>query len=125
MLTAYIEDVEHGLCLDMGADDYVAYPLRPFVFLSCIRHRYLHSFPTRRSSDLLRVSSQRADRCHRAEQRSAGYPAARVHVGDRKSTRLNSSHVEISYAVFCLIKKKDTVAGRLRALKQSNPTYLF
>src|SRR5438874_568492 len=27
-------------------------------------------------------------------------------VGDRKSTRLNSSHVEISYAVFCLKKKK-------------------
>src|SRR5204863_3842657 len=28
--------------------------------------------------------------------------------GDRKSTRLNSSHVEISYAVFCLKKKKNT-----------------
>src|SRR5690349_22618373 len=28
---------------------------------------------------------------------------------DRKSTRLNSSHVEISYAVFCLKKKKDPV----------------
>src|SRR5690349_23797158 len=27
---------------------------------------------------------------------------------DRKSTRLNSSHVEISYAVFCLKKKKHT-----------------
>src|SRR3989442_7756228 len=27
-------------------------------------------------------------------------------VGDRKSTRLNSSHVRISYAVFCLKKKK-------------------
>src|SRR5690606_40130205 len=27
-------------------------------------------------------------------------------VGDRKSTRLNSSHVKISYAVFCLKKKK-------------------
>src|SRR5438874_4960193 len=27
---------------------------------------------------------------------------------DRKSTRLNSSHVEISYAVFCLKKKKKT-----------------
>src|SRR5438874_4270300 len=27
-------------------------------------------------------------------------------LGDRKSTRLNSSHVEISYAVFCLKKKK-------------------
>src|SRR5690606_22088431 len=29
-----------------------------------------------------------------------------VRVGDRKSTRLNSSHVKISYAVFCLKKKK-------------------
>src|SRR2546427_2907437 len=28
------------------------------------------------------------------------------HVGDRKSTRLNSSHSQISYAVFCLKKKK-------------------
>ena len=28
--------------------------------------------------------------------------------GDRKSTRLNSSHVVISYAVFCLKKKKKT-----------------
>src|SRR5204862_4745173 len=28
-------------------------------------------------------------------------------LGDRKSTRLNSSHVEISYAVFCLKKKKN------------------
>src|SRR5690349_22911780 len=30
----------------------------------------------------------------------------RVQGEDRKSTRLNSSHVEISYAVFCLKKKK-------------------
>src|SRR5690242_21277262 len=29
-----------------------------------------------------------------------------VGVGDRKSTRLNSSHMSISYAVFCLKKKK-------------------
>src|SRR2546427_7932508 len=29
------------------------------------------------------------------------------HDGDRKSTRLNSSHSQISYAVFCLKKKKD------------------
>src|SRR3989442_9408507 len=37
---------------------------------------------------------------------------------DRKSTRLNSSHVRISYAVFCLKKKKGTIpqlgAGRTR-----------
>src|SRR6267378_2574517 len=37
---------------------------------------------------------------------------ARHHAGahlDRKSTRLNSSHVEISYAVFCLKKKKKNI----------------
>src|SRR5438067_5211406 len=33
------------------------------------------------------------------------YAALRATVGDRKSTRLNSSHVSISYAVFCLKKK--------------------
>src|SRR5699024_12730624 len=31
-----------------------------------------------------------------------------IRIQDRKSTRLNSSHVSISYAVFCLKKKKDT-----------------
>src|SRR3712207_8722630 len=30
--------------------------------------------------------------------------------GDRKSTRLNSSHANISYAVFCLKKKKNTIS---------------
>src|SRR3712207_8731723 len=49
------------------------------------------------------------------------HPAAIVHVDgrgivpplfpllDRKSTRLNSSHANISYAVFCLKKKKNTI----------------
>src|SRR3989442_5505775 len=32
---------------------------------------------------------------------------------DRKSTRLNSSHVRISYAVFCLKKKRRTARNRL------------
>src|SRR3989442_3088436 len=36
---------------------------------------------------------------------------------DRKSTRLNSSHVRISYAVFCLKKKKATTAILKRARK--------
>src|SRR5690606_762189 len=34
--------------------------------------------------------------------------------GDRKSTRLNSSHVKISYAVFCLKKKKKSKQDRKR-----------
>src|SRR3712207_8106512 len=33
------------------------------------------------------------------------------HRPDRKSTRLNSSHANISYAVFCLKKKNNMVAG--------------
>src|SRR6266702_7186620 len=37
----------------------------------------------------------------------------RQQIGDRKSTRLNSSHVAISYAVFCL-KKKKTPKNRRR-----------
>src|SRR6266496_2951466 len=38
---------------------------------------------------------------------------------DRKSTRLNSSHVEISYAVFCL-KKKKKIHNRAKQSKNSN-----
>src|SRR5690349_23591086 len=38
-------------------------------------------------------------------------PAGEVRSLDRKSTRLNSSHVEISYAVFCLKKKTSWPRG--------------
>src|SRR5699024_12436886 len=80
-----------------------------------------HSFPTRRSSDLARRLLRRGQRGgpqhRRAPGRARGPRAARehdrrLHLGqrillraDRKSTRLNSSHVSISYAVFCLKKK--------------------
>src|SRR3712207_8049115 len=43
---------------------------------------------------------------HYHEERSVGAPPA--YLPDRKSTRLNSSHANISYAVFCLKKKKHT-----------------
>src|SRR5204862_6541872 len=88
-------------------------------------HPDLHSFPTRRSSDLYvvaRVLLRAARRVGLALGRPRLaplvdvaavavwlVPAARVATRgarpDRKSTRLNSSHVEISYAVFCLKKK--------------------
>src|SRR5688572_32105371 len=45
----------------------------------------------------------------RARQHRAGPLVAG---GDRKSTRLNSSHSQISYAVFCLKKKKETTKKR-------------
>src|SRR2546427_7496008 len=37
-------------------------------------------------------------------------PAIETILRDRKSTRLNSSHSQISYAVFCLKKKKERVS---------------
>src|SRR6266496_4941607 len=74
-----------------------------FFFFSCYGdHRDLHSFPTRRSSDHharvvldqhpLNVGG------HRLEAHIATPAFREQHLGDRKSTRLNSSHVEISYA---------------------------
>src|SRR5204862_6462132 len=77
-------------------------------------HRALHSFPTRRSSDLgcgrsslsARRPAARPARRRGSRTTSAFPPACRPGRRDRKSTRLNSSHVEISYAVFCLKKKK-------------------
>src|SRR5437899_6362065 len=95
-------------------------------FLSLyVKHRYIHSFPTRRSSDLMEEILHRLEQfeflrimvfsetiihekpieewpfCHVLMSfHSKGFPL------DRKSTRLNSSHLGISYAVFCLKKKK-------------------
>src|SRR5205814_9102426 len=52
--------------------------------------------------------ARRRDQGHR-HCRTAAQSARRGRqaVGDRKSTRLNSSHLGISYAVFCLKKKKN------------------
>src|SRR5690606_41476377 len=93
----------------------------------------LHPFPTRRSSDLPQVRPADGLHCHRPRTRGDEEPPTRVggffvllggsgngrrqrrgRLGvhgrrvavDRKSTRLNSSHVKISYAVFCLKKKR-------------------
>src|SRR5438874_6217318 len=81
----------------------------------------LHSFPTRRSSDLAILGSARRSGFASRLLVPDGelfrlWPADRFHddafAGDRKSTRLNSSHVEISYAVFCLKKKKSIRLAR-------------
>src|SRR5699024_12362223 len=75
----------------------------------------LHSFPTRRSSDLYEPHyiSIRGKGDVIKELRKEAKKASHVYLaadpdreGDRKSTRLNSSHVSISYAVFCLKEKK-------------------
>src|SRR3712207_8085175 len=51
------------------------------------------------------------DRVRRTSRRACGRVVEvsdEGHRGDRKSTRLNSSHANISYAVFCLKKKKNS-----------------
>src|SRR5205807_9921363 len=108
-------------------------PFLPLLSLhSSSHHRYLHSFPTRRSSDLVssgnrglcalqrdspRFSSDRrvrapASKARPGRRHDGGLPRAVAlsrdassGAVDRKSTRLNSSHLVISYAVFCLKKK--------------------
>src|SRR5207249_7208087 len=93
-----------------------------------------HSFPTRRSSDLVKQAKHSMDKAVEAVKREfstvrtgkattslldlvrvdaygSEMPQASTRTRssrDRKSTRLNSSHVSISYAVFCLKKKNKT-----------------
>src|SRR2546427_12295944 len=62
-------------------------------------------FPTRRSSDLLSAQIIRQPVKAYAAMMNLPLPLP-AHL-DRKSTRLNSSHSQISYAVFCLKKKKN------------------
>src|SRR5438034_7893490 len=82
-----------------------------FCFSSYCDHRYPHSFPTRRSSDLLDVLVAMDEGLFTAEGldlQMASRESRDIRStteGDRKSTRLNSSHTVISYAVFCLKKK--------------------
>src|SRR5699024_11918867 len=85
-----------------------------FLFLAPGHRRALHSFPTRRSSDLLH--DRKLDALEDLIEAANGKPVLVMYnyqhdltriQQDRKSTRLNSSHVSISYAVFCLKKKKD------------------
>src|SRR5207245_4576164 len=68
-------------------------------------------------------SHPRTDRRRRRARYSANWVRRhgrrRDHERDRKSTRLNSSHGSISYAVFCLKKK---TPNRLAGLLNSEPT---
>src|SRR5438105_10266019 len=73
-------------------------------------HRDLHSFPTRRSSDLFVLTGvvRSGIDCSVLQGARVEFWLRRPDGQDRKSTRLNSSHEWISYAVFCLKKKKNT-----------------
>src|SRR5690606_40058710 len=106
--------------------------LCPLFPAACVHLRSRLSFPTRRSSDLFlhqpRAEATAAEHLVAEEQRGVvrmasgdaelgdlqvGLVGRKLHVAmnrDRKSTRLNSSHVKSSYAVFCWKKKHHTTA---------------
>src|SRR5690349_23278280 len=79
-------------------------------------------FPTRRSSDLgetlkrsypiVKKGGILVGLVGRVDQGELDKYGIRGQPEDRKSTRLNSSHVEISYAVFCLKKKTGKETSR-------------
>src|SRR5438132_8085670 len=89
-----------------------------FFFLILLRPPRSTLFPY---TTLFRSQKTREEECHARPYRCSLDPARRLAAGDRsgsaaadspgqnedrKSTRLNSSHTVISYAVFCLKKKK-------------------
>src|SRR2546426_8484024 len=60
-----------------------------------------------------RARDDEEQQSHQSPPPNHGLRSTPSRPGDRKSTRLNSSHLVISYAVFCLKKKKDhTVQSR-------------
>src|SRR5437867_10563648 len=91
---------------------------RIFFLLALSNPVDLHSFPTRRSSDLDQdetaghrepVLAQLTPR--ELKRRFGGRVVSCARTGsDRKSTRLNSSHRTISCAIFCLKKKRLSLA---------------
>src|SRR5688572_31297713 len=91
-----------------------------YICTCCAHLRNIHSFPTRRSSDLWKDRGFLARVDHEAGKGvlSLGWTSdfgrdieRPRNNSDRKSTRLNSSHSQSSYAVFCLKKKKCSGAG--------------
>src|SRR5690606_41757889 len=78
---------------------------------------YTTLFRSRPRDCRIALAAQPARECHQhedAHDQGRGPPEQADGAADRKSTRLNSSHVKISYAVFCLKKKnKKNVLFRL------------
>src|SRR5699024_12528558 len=110
----------------------LAHPPAPLARLSVPIYysyapRHLHSFPTRRSSDLetgkpVLQEHLKKMRCLTLNTLPMWRPllSMKNYQTDRKSTRLNSSHVSISYAVFCLKKKNKADTERYQLLHNSH-----
>src|SRR4051794_39696563 len=138
LLTAKGEESDRVIGLRLGADDYVVKPFSPAELVARVdavlrrvdtvraqapalvfgnleidaSARRVHREGaelalTQREFDLLHFLARHPGRAFSREELMNARPGWRARK-DRKSTRLNSSHPSISYAVFCLKKKKKT-----------------
>src|SRR2546426_1874108 len=88
--------------------------LFPYTTLFRSRHGRAHPGGQPLADRGARESAGRPGRGRRA-------PVQAPRAQDRKSTRLNSSHLVISYAVFCLKKKKTTVSSVAGTILRTQP----
>src|SRR5205814_9367937 len=128
-------------------------PALPLPFPTSADPPRLHPFPTRRSSDLSPATGKgqifvpggemvalrpgmdgaepqvvwRSNKLRAGGYASPVYYQDRVYAfnSDRKSTRLNSSHLGISYAVFCLKKKQGHLPRRSSIEPESRAQHLL
>src|SRR5690349_24257053 len=93
-----------------------------FFFLMGRRPPWSTLFPyTTLFRSIGRIVGLTRERVRQLEAEALRELAASADMQDRKSTRLNSSHVEISYAVFCLKKKKTADRHQYRAPPVEEP----
>src|SRR3712207_7666168 len=90
--------------------------LFPYPTLS--RSEILGQQPPHRRIRLVQLECQAADRTAIFASGLDDQRPIFGETGDRKSTRLNSSHANISYAVFCL-KKKKTIKYRMYCISHN------
>src|SRR5437660_2574449 len=89
-----------------------------FPYTTLFRSAIWKTLATKRESlprEFEQVGHDNKDEAHR---RAAAKRRSERQRLDRKSTRLNSSHVAISYAVFCLKKKKKSIQYNQKPDKQ-------
>src|SRR3712207_6328924 len=112
------EEVLHALLLQVPRDEHeLSSPVRRRPGFELLRRmgemlHEMHDDRTRTSHDIDEAfhaqeigAAQARERVEGTrEHRPGEWPVDRDHERDRKSTRLNSSHANISYAVFCLKK---------------------
>src|SRR2546427_2508820 len=89
-------------------------PIFIFFFFNDTATTEIYTLSLHDALPIYRLDGRRRKRRHAADAGRQRFHRQVIHHRDRKSTRLNSSHSQISYAVFCLKKKKNFMHSRSR-----------